>query len=68
MYVRIYVLFYSISELRDIRKRSQLSHILSSYNIPREVTPTSANGLMIIRCILSRGKYAPDSLKHALQV
>ena len=58
----------NISELSDIRKRSVLSHLLSSYNIPREVTPTPRNALMIIKYILRKSDHSLNSLQHALQV
>ena len=45
-----------------------LSHLLASYNIPREVTPTPRNALMIIKYILRKSDHSLNSLQHALQV
>lgn len=51
-----------------VRRRSVLSHLLTSYGIPREVIPSSTNALMIIKYILKQSQASSVGLKHALQV
>ncbi|XP_067943419.1 kinetochore-associated protein 1-like [Watersipora subatra] len=57
-----------LEELKVIKCRSTLSHLLASYDVPKEVIPSSTNVLMILKYILKHTQASVTGLRHALQV
>ena len=51
-----------------IKRRSVLSHLFSSYDIPKEVIPSATNINVILKYILRKSTASLVGVKHALQV